>query len=297
MINFKKIGLKDKKWIDAILKTRNYMSCEYSFGNNFIWKDVYHVRIANVNGFYVAALCEDGYISFLFPAGDFKNDALKPVIEEILLHCSEKECHFHMHSTLDWQKAELERLFPDKFIFNEVRDNFDYIYKRDVLSSLDGKDFRKKRTHINKILEKDWHYEKMTIENIPLCQEMYEQWGIDNDIENDEGKRVEQIAVRQCFEFFNELNFFGGLLFVEKKLVAFTISEQVNKDMIVVHIEKAFADVDGAYPTINQQFVKSCDDNILYINREDDVGSLGLRKSKLSYKPEILLKKYKAELK
>ncbi|MEG2429542.1 MAG: phosphatidylglycerol lysyltransferase domain-containing protein, partial [Oscillospiraceae bacterium] len=65
----------------------------------------------------------------------------------------------------------------------------------------------------------------------------------------------------------------------------------------VVHIEKAFADVDGAYPMINQQFVKSCDQDVVYINREDDVGSLGLRKSKLSYKPEILLKKYEVKIK
>ncbi|MEG2814091.1 MAG: phosphatidylglycerol lysyltransferase domain-containing protein, partial [Oscillospiraceae bacterium] len=270
MINFKKITLDDKQWIEEILKSQKYMSCEYSFGNHFIWKDVYNVRIANVNGFYVAALCEEQGISFLFPAGDCKNDALKPVIEQLLLHCKEKNYCFHMHSMLDWQKIELERLFPNKFVIEESRDNFDYIYFRDVLANLDGKDFRKKRTHINKILEKNWRYEKMTKENIPLCKEMYKKWGEDNDIKHDEGKFIEQIAVNQCFDFFEELDFFGGLLFVEENLVAFTISERINSEMVVVHIEKAFADVDGAYPMIKQQIVTSCDQDVVYINREDD---------------------------
>ena len=58
-----------------------------------------------------------------------------------------------------------------------------------------------------------------------------------------------------------------------------------------MHIEKAYADVQGAYPMINQQFVSNECGEYQYINREEDTGAEGLRKAKLSYRPVFLVEK------
>ena len=58
-----------------------------------------------------------------------------------------------------------------------------------------------------------------------------------------------------------------------------------------MHIEKAFADIQGAYPMINQQFVEHEAAGYRYINREEDTGEEGLRKAKLSYDPVFLMEK------
>ena len=76
-----------------------------------------------------------------------------------------------------------------------------------------------------------------------------------------------------------------------EKIVAFTVGEELCKDTFVVHIEKAFADVQGAYPMINQQFVEHECMDYTYVNREDDAGEEGLRKAKLSYRPAFLEEK------
>ncbi|HIS61134.1 MAG TPA: DUF2156 domain-containing protein, partial [Candidatus Scybalomonas excrementigallinarum] len=84
---------------------------------------------------------------------------------------------------------------------------------------------------------------------------------------------------------------FGGVLRANGKVIAFTIGEKVTDDTLVVHIEKAYANIQGAYPMINQQFVSDFGKDFLYINREEDTGSEGLRKAKLSYRPEFLVEK------
>ena len=88
-----------------------------------------------------------------------------------------------------------------------------------------------------------------------------------------------------------ELKLKGGLIRAEGRVVAFSLGEPCGKDMFVVHIEKAFSDVRGAYPIINQQFVLHEAADYRYINREEDTGDEGLRKAKLSYDPAFLMEK------
>ena len=94
-----------------------------------------------------------------------------------------------------------------------------------------------------------------------------------------------------ALRLFEELDLKGGILRIDGKIVAFTIGEPICPDTFVVHIEKAYADVPGAYTMINQQFVEHECMDYKYVNREDDAGSEGLRKAKLSYKPVFMVEK------
>ena len=62
-----------------------------------------------------------------------------------------------------------------------------------------------------------------------------------------------------------------------------------------MHFEKAEVGINGAYPMVCREFVRMLMakyPQLKYINREDDMGIESLRRSKQSYKPEFMLKKY-----
>ena len=117
------------------------------------------------------------------------------------------------------------------------------------------------------------------------------KWRNSNGCDEDPEKNAEMCVSLNSLRLYKELGFKGGGLRNGEKIVAFTVGEELCKDTFVVHIEKAFADVQGAYPMINQQFVEHECMDYTYVNREDDAGEEGLRKAKLSYRPAFLEEK------
>lgn len=78
--------------------------------------------------------------------------------------------------------------------------------------------------------------------------------------------------------------------------VALYINEIVG-DTLYTHIEKADRQYKGAYQMlVNQAAITFAVDEVSFINREEDMGDLGLRTSKKSYHPIELLKKYTIEV-
>ena len=113
-----------------------------------------------------------------------------------------------------------------------------------------------------------------------------------NGCEEDTGKKNSEMCVTlNSLRLYKELDLCGGVLRAEGNVVAFSIGEPVSDDTFVVHIEKAFADVPGAYPMINQQFVEHEVQGFSYVNREEDMGEMGLRSAKESYHPIFMVEK------
>jgi len=96
----------------------------------------------------------------------------------------------------------------------------------------------------------------------------------------------------EVLENFGAYGLFGGLLRVNSSVVAFSIGE-INNNVLFIHIEKADLQYRGAFQVVNNEFAKRFASNsIQYINREEDVGDIGLRISKESYHPYEIIEKY-----
>ncbi len=295
MLDFRPILISDKDEIKSIFSKKNFAGSEYSFVNNYIWSKVYDIKISMKAGFYVVKVSNGKYTGFSFPVGEGN---IASIINDVIEYCSHNNIEFIMSSINQDSKELMESVFGNKFIFIEDRNSFDYIYLSEKLATLTGKKFHSKRNHINRFLENNWYCEKITKSNIDLCFEMNKEWIKMNDSEKDEGKRLEIIAANTLLENFFDLESEGIILKVDDKIVAYTIGEQLNNDTFIVHLEKAFSNIQGAYPMINREFAKQIFENgFKYINREEDLGIEGLRKAKLSYQPDILYKKYIARIK
>lgn len=298
MLDFRRIALNDKEWIDPLLKMSGFRGSEYTFTNNFNYRKIYNIEVTRMENYYLLRSgVEPERNSYFYPAG---SGDVKPVIEALIEDACSRGAPFRMHGVEQESVAVLETLFPGRFCFEENRDSFDYIYESEKLITLAGKKLHSKRNFINRFQaehEGAWSYEALTPKNLDECWEMNVEWCAQSGCGEDLSLMEEACAVRNCFNNFTALALQGGVLRVEGKIAAYTMGLPVNADTFIIHVEKAFASVAGAYPMINQQFAAHNCADYKYINREDDVGDEGLRKAKLSYKPAILLEKYIVTLK
>ncbi len=294
-LQFGDITMDDKQWIDPLLKLGSRDCLEYNFTTAFVWRNSYHHHIARMDDYFLLRANPVNPL-YMFPAGQ---GPLEPVIHALADDAKALGFPLVFNTVLPEAKETLETLFPGKFAFANDRDGADYIYETHALASLTGKKYSAKRNHINRFLENNpgWQYEPMGPDNFDDVRKMNTIWCMQNGCVGDMAISDEYCAVESAIRHFDELGLTGGLIRTQAGVVAFSIGDPLNEDTFLVHFEKAFSDVQGAYQMINQQFVQHNCMQYSFINREEDAGVTGLRRAKLSYNPVRLVDKYLATLK
>ena len=288
-IEFRKPVIEDRALATGYIKQKKSRSCEDTFGNMLLWARFYNVNIAEVEGMLVAAMLGEK-ISYHYPygAGD-----VKKCVEALMAFSEEQGQKFQMHCVTSEEFEELEHLFPGKFEIEYHRDIADYVYEAEKLCTLSGKKYHGKKNHVNKFKKtyEHWEYVPMSTENVEEAFQLLLKWKNLNLCHEHHDKNAESCVAANYLRLFEELEVCGGILRVDGQAVAFTIGEKVCDDTMVVHIEKALTEYEGAYAMVNQQFVEHECQDVTYVNREEDTGDEGLRKAKLSYRPVFMVEK------
>lgn len=289
-IDFKRPELEDKEIISSYFAKAPSRSCERTFANVYLWSRHYHVKYAIVEDALVF-MDDEFELAYAYPAGE--PEAVKQALDRLMNYSKEKGYPFKLYNVTEENFEQLESFYPGRFTVEYDRDEADYVYEQEKLATLAGKKLHGKRNHINKFksLYEDWDYESLSDGNVEECFQMALKWRNQNGCEEDAGKNAEMCVTLNALRLYQELGLQGGLIRVNGEVVAFCIGEPVCEDTFVVHVEKAFSDVEGAYPMINQQFVQHVCMDYRYVNREEDTGAEGLRKAKLSYRPVFLVDK------
>ena len=286
MLKFKKTEIEDIEVFKKYIGFSGELSCESAFVNLLIWQSAYNNMWAEEDGQLIIKSGKGEDSSYRLPFG---NDFLKG-INLIREYSGEEYPDFWVQEgkRLDNFKAN----FGDKYVFEENRDAFDYIYLREDLANLSGKKYHGKRNHISAFSKKhNWSFKPITAENTEDVKLCAEKWYKENADREDKYLRCEKQGVITILDNMELLGVRGGAVYVDCKVVAFTLGSRISDEIFDIHIEKALSDYAEGYTVINREFARTLSE-YKYINREDDMGLEGLRKAKLSYKPAILLKKY-----
>ncbi len=295
MINFKTVTLCDKDWIDKIVMEENSPSADYNFSNIYIWDKHYRQLVCNYNGRMLTKLRYEGKPAFVFPIG---SGELRPAVEALRRFAADRGYCFVLRGITEKHRPMLEKEYPGRFEYTEDTGCFDYIYRAEKLATFSGKKLHSKKNHCNRFeAENDWHFEPLSRRLIPGCLDMLDVWSENNSERLDSSIENEHDAIIRAFAAYEQLGLEGGVLFANGRIVGFTMGSRANENTFDVHFEKAEGSINGAYPMVCREFVRMLMakyPELEYINREDDMGFESLRRSKQSYKPEYLLKKYTA---
>jgi hypothetical protein len=263
---------------------------EYTFTNLYVWLTTHPVQISQLDTSLLILRFNTAlnHMMFLPPIGTTPLQTLIPTLRKFRKNSSPITLYglsFNQAHALEHIGIEIA----------ELRDNWDYLYKVSDLINLPGEKYYSKRKNINKCLENyTLQYSPITDEVISQCLQMQTSWCNLRQCDLIPGLAAENYAVKETFLHYNELNVMGGAIFIEDRVEAFTIAEQLNEDTAVIHFEKANPKITGLYQVINQWFSEKALSKYTYINREQDLGIPGLRRAKMSYHPVDFIKKYQA---
>ncbi len=293
MLELRHLKSDDKTLLEKYMTQSVKQMCDFNFGNLYCWSVKEHTEICEKEGFLYIRSTFNGVTSYAFPwgEGDVKN-----ALSEISADAKEREADLSFYCVSEEQLEILKEYFKNSLKVKEHRDYFDYIYSSEKLATLSGRKLHSKKNHVNSFMKKyNYTTEEINEDNIAECKVFSDKWFMEN--ESTQTLEAERQVINIALKKIGKLDFFGMLLKVEGKVVAFCLGEEMSdKETFCVHFEKASGEYRTAYAALNKLFAEKIFEKYKYINREDDAGVEGLRKAKLSYNPEYLVKKYYAKV-
>lgn len=272
--------------------------CDYTLGIIHMWRDLYHYEYVIFEDVLIyKAKFSKGYY-FSVPIGCFRVQKVFDGLEEY--------AKAHNLPLKFWAMTEDGvRMLQQRYGENRIRavaseDWFDYLYNAEDICSLAGRKYSGQRNHINRF-QKEYGepvFQRITGENLEEAKAFFEKCSAEMDREGVVALE-ENVRARELLDYLDVMKLDAGVLRVggpEGPIVGLSIGERFL-DTLYVHVERADRNYMGSYQTLVQSFAREfTDESIQFINREEDDGQEGLRRSKQSYHPCAMLKKYVVEV-
>ena len=259
--------------------------CDYVYGTVLMWRDMWPTEFAVFDDILFLRIgFSENQIAYMLPVADDLDKALD-ILDS---HQSGIELFYNI------PENEIDRLkqrYGNNITVSAIETGGDYIYDAEAMATLKGRKLHGQRNHLN-YFDRTWEchrIEKITKDNMQDVKAFIERKAVTaSSALFQEGNR----KTIEALENLETYNFSSMALFAEGKVIGFTLGTLLG-DTLYVTIEQADRDYRGVYPKLASAFVSAhLEAGVKFVNREDDIGDEGLRRSKLAWGPCEIVERF-----
>jgi hypothetical protein len=289
---FAPIEIEHRRRLADLLARYPQPLSDYGFASLLVWAPVFRYEHAVVepDTLLVRSVHEDGRPpSLLQPVGPFPED-----LQETLLRRARELPEPLRIESVSAEFLERHAAFASSFDVVEDRDGANYVYAATDLAELAGRRYAKRRNLLAQAARLyAWSVERLGPEHVEECLVIVDDIARHRCAESAVTLAQETAALERALRLFGPVGLQGLLVRVEGEPSAFSIFDRLGPSTAVVLFERALRSRKGLYQVINRETAREISSQgFTLINREEDLGDLGLRKAKLAYFPRRLETKH-----
>jgi hypothetical protein len=282
---FKEISPSDFAQIRHIVAKTGYRSCQLSVGSLYCLAEQYQTKICIDNDFlFVAQRRPNVGVCYFMPVG---TGSLAMAIDALThYHSSNYSTPLTLWGIADDMVQDLKNVVGSDVELTPDRDWAEYIYTAQKLHTLSGKRLQPKRNAANQFRKNHPHfvYEPITPANIEAVWQFQRQYSqLDGALDN---------LVRRGLDMFAVADFTGGIIRIDGSIKGYVLGYPINNSDFDILFENADKNYNGIFQVLEQELIASQLAAFQHINREEDLGVVGIRFAKMGLHPDVLLMKY-----
>lgn len=281
---FDPVGWKHESRIRSLFRAMDPSISDYTFPNLYLYRRRDGHRVIREEGqVFFTGIFPDGR-SYVMPGSD---PATVPM--HLMIRCLET------FGTLYPISEESLSLFPEAaFAVSHSEADTDYLYSTEGLAFLEGPERRRKRQKLRRFQSLYGHFAApLTGENRDDALAVLKEWQDRQELPPD---RTDYDFCREALEKMERLRLSGSLHFAGRTPAGFVLGEPLNRSTFLISFAKGKREFKGIYETMFSHTAFLHRDRYRYVNFAEDLGSEGLRRTKASYRPDGMIRKYRISL-
>ena len=290
--SMKKLTLENWQELQPYIALADYHEYNSNTVTMLMWTSMYEVYFETYPDYAIAYTCmphREPVWLMPYCTRDHRFEA----VHAIRTYSQKHGIAFEIHSMTKEFKNWLVDTYPMEFLIWDCYDARDYVYDRRQQETLSGKKMQKRRNHFHAFLkqyEGRFVYRQLDESTREDVYAFLRYWQSFKDV--DDSISAEDTGIHLWLEHIKELPIEGGCIYIDGRLEAFNIASRLSKDMIQIHVEKANREIRGLYIAILKLYLETLEEDIMYVNREDDMGLPKLRKAKTDMQPVCKIQKF-----